>query len=133
MLLTKKTEYALLSLISIAKSDAPKNVDVLSRELNIPKPYLAKILQSFSKNDILKSFKGINGGFVLNVPPEKISILQISTISEEKVPSVFECSPSKESCPSDKANNCNLWGVLNNLQVKIDNFMDSVTLKDIMQ
>lgn len=39
MLLTKKSEYALLSLISIAKSDEPKNVDVLSRELNISKSF----------------------------------------------------------------------------------------------
>ena len=31
MLLTKKSEYALLSLISIAKSTEPKNVDELSR------------------------------------------------------------------------------------------------------
>jgi len=133
MLLTKKTEYALLSLISIAKSESPKNADELSKELNIPKHYLAKILQSFSKNDILKSFKGANGGFTLNISPDKLTILQISTISEEKIPSVFECSPSQESCPSDKANSCHLWKVLNNLQVKIDTFMDSITLKDIMQ
>jgi len=132
MLLTKKTEYALLSLISIAKSDTPINVDVLSRNVNIPKPYLAKILQSFSKNEILKSYKGINGGFSLNINPSKLSILKISTISEEKLPSVFECSTSESNCPSDKAANCHLWPILNNLQGKIDNFLDSVTLKDIM-
>lgn len=132
MLLTKKTEYALLSLISIAKSEHPVNVDVLSRDLNIPKPYLAKILQSFSKNDILKSFKGINGGFALNVDPSELSIHKISVISEEKNPSVFECSSSESSCPSDKAGQCHLWPVLNNLQVRIDNFLESVTLKDIM-
>lgn len=132
MLLTKKTEYALLSLISIAKSDTPINVDVLSRDLNIPKPYLAKILQSFSKNQILKSYKGINGGFSLNINPSELSILKISTISEEKLPSVFECSAAESNCPSDQAANCHLWPILNNLQGKIDNFLDSVTLKDIM-
>ena len=132
MLLTKKTEYALLSLISIAKSDHPVNVDILSRDLNIPKPYLAKILQSFSKNNILKSYKGINGGFALNIEPSQLSILKISSISEEKIPSVFECSSSEKDCPSDKATMCQLWPVLNNLQGKIDNFLDSVTLKDIM-
>lgn len=132
MLLTKKTEYALLSLISIAKSDSPINVDVLSRDLNIPKPYLAKILQSFSKKDILKSYKGINGGFVLNIDPAELSILQISSISEEKIPAVFECSGSESDCPSDRASICHLWPILNNLQGKIDNFLDSITLKDIM-
>ena len=133
MLLTKKTEYALLSLISIAKGTSPKNVDELSRELNIPKPYLAKILQSFSKQNILKSFKGINGGFELALHPRDISILQIATISEEKLPTVFECSSSQDDCPSLKASSCSLWSVLNNLQTKIDDFLSSLTLKDIMQ
>ena len=72
MLLTKKSEYALLSLISIAKSTVPKNVDNLSKELNIPKPYLAKILQNFSKEGILKSYKGIHGGFEIAMHPRDI-------------------------------------------------------------
>jgi Rrf2 family protein len=132
MLLTKKTEYALLSLISIAKSNTPKNVDELSKELNIPKSYLAKILQNFSKQNILNSFKGVNGGFTLKVKAQDISILKISSISEDKIPSVFECSTSQESCPSHKASQCNLWPVLNNLQNKIDDFLESLTLKDII-
>ena len=132
MLLTKKTEYALLSLISIAKSENPKNVDELSKELNIPKPYLAKILQNFSKSGILNSFKGASGGFTLKVNPNEISMLQISSISEDKNPAVFECSTSQDSCPSQKASQCNLWPVLNNLQNKIDDFLESLTLKDII-
>jgi Rrf2 family protein len=133
MLLTKKTEYAILSLVAIAKSTTPKNVDLLSKELNIPKPYLAKILQSFSKSDILTSYKGINGGFVLAMPPENISLLKITAISEDKAITVFECSPTIESCPSNKAHNCNLWPTLNKLQIKIDDFLEKITLKDIMQ
>jgi len=133
MLLTKKTEYALLSLITIARSTTPKNVDVLSKELDIPKAYLAKILQNFSKKDILKSFKGINGGFELAMHPRDISIRMIATISEQKSPTVFECSNSESDCPSDKASTCSLWKTLNTLQLKIDDFLDSLTLKDIMQ
>ena len=65
MLLTKKSEYALLSLVSIAQSDTPKNVDFLATELNISKSFLAKILQNLAKNGILNSYKGNNGGFTL--------------------------------------------------------------------
>ena len=133
MLLTKKTEYAILSLVAISKSSVPKNVDILSKELDIPKPYLAKILQNFSKSDILKSYKGINGGFMLNLPPEEISLLKVTTISEDKTPTVFECSPTIESCPSNKGHNCHLWTTLNRLQNKIDDFLEKITLKDIIQ
>lgn len=133
MLLTKKTEYAILALVSIAKSETPKNVDLLSRELNIPKPYLAKILQSFSKSDILTSYKGINGGFVLALAPEDITLLKITTISEDKSIAVFECSSTVDDCPSNKGQNCSLWPTLNKLQIKIESFFEKITLKDIMQ
>jgi len=132
MLLTKKTEYALLALISIAKSATPKNVDTLSKELNIPKQYLAKILQPFSKNNLLISYKGANGGFRLNIKPSEISILKISKISEGRNPSVFECSPSIDSCPTNQGFGCQIWPVLNKLQMKIDYFLDSLTLEDIL-
>lgn len=131
MLLTKKSEYALLSLICIAKSDEPKNVDVLSRELNISKSFLAKILQNLAKCEIVKSYKGVNGGFVLNKPYEDITILEITTAAEEKMPSVFECSPSITACPTDMASCCTIWPLLNNLQQKINTFLQDLTLKDI--
>lgn len=131
MLLTKKSEYALLSLISIAKSESPKNVDVLSKELNIPKSFLAKIMQNLAKNDIVLSHRGVNGGFVLKKPYDEITILEITTVAEEKIPSVFECSPSITSCPSDAASLCGLWPVLNNLQGRINSFLEELTLKDI--
>ncbi len=131
MLLTKKSEYALLSLISIAKQNEPKNVDVLSKELNISKSFLAKIMQNLAKYEIVKSYKGVNGGFVLNKPYDEITILEITTAAEEKIPSVFECSPSVHSCPSELGNCCTIWPLLNNLQAKINIFLQDLTLKDI--
>lgn len=132
MLLTKKTEYALLSLISMSKSDLPKNVDELSSELGISKSFLAKILQNLAKNGIVNSFKGANGGFVLAKEPHKLTIYEITLAAEEKMPSVFECSPSPCSCPSNSSNGCFIWPVLSNLQFKINNFLNALTLKDII-
>lgn len=131
MLLTKKSEYALLSLVSITKSDKPKNVDLLSKELNIPKSFLAKIMQSLAKHNIVISQRGVNGGFILAKNTEDLTILEITTAAEEKVPAVFECSPSIKACPSDVGNQCTIWPLLNNLQGKINTFLEELTLKDI--
>lgn len=131
MLLTKKSEYALLSLISIAKSDEAKNVDVLSKELNISKSFLAKIMQNLAKQGLVISHRGVNGGFSLNKDWDKITILEIVMAAEEKLPSVFECSPSVESCPNQVAMLCTIWPLLNNLQIKINDFLKELTLKDI--
>ena len=131
MLLTKKSEYALLSLISIAKSTEPKNVDELSRELNISKSFLAKIMQNLAKQGLVISHRGVNGGFALNKSWENITILEIVVAAEEKVPSVFECSPSADNCPNQVAMLCTIWPLLNNLQIRINDFLEKLTLKDI--
>lgn len=131
MLLTKKSEYALLSLISIAKSNEPKNVDLLSRELNISKSFLAKIMQNLAKQNLVISHRGVNGGFALNKSWESMTILEIVIAAEEKIPSVFECSPSADNCPNQVAMLCTIWPLLNNLQLKINDFLEKLTLKDI--
>ena len=131
MLLTKKSEYALLSLISIAKSSEPKNVDELSRELNISKSFLAKIMQNLAKQNLVISHRGVNGGFALNKSWENITILEIVVAAEEKTPSVFECSPSPDNCPNQVAMLCTIWPLLNNLQLKINDFLEKLTLKGI--
>ncbi|MBL3520513.1 RrF2 family transcriptional regulator [Aliarcobacter lanthieri] len=133
MLLTKKSEYALLSLISISKSNTPVNVDVLSKELDISKSFLAKIMQNLAKQDLVVSHRGINGGFVLKKSIEEITILEIVVAAEERNPMVFECSDSIQSCPNHKAKLCGIWPLLNNLQFKINDFLDKLTLKDIAQ
>lgn len=131
MLLTKKSEYALLSLISIAHSSEPKNVDVLSKELDISKSFLAKIMQNLAKHDLVISHRGVNGGFALKKSWEEITILEIVEAAEERMPTVFECSPSLNSCPNQKAMSCTIWPLLNNLQFKVNDFLKQLTLKDI--
>jgi Rrf2 family protein len=133
MLITKASEYAILSLIVLTNASSPKDSETLSKELFISKSFLAKILQSLARNDILKSYKGANGGFVLNKDPKEISILSIIRTVEGKPPSVFECSLSQSDCPSDKASICSIWPMLNRLQINIDNFLDGLTLGDILE
>lgn len=132
MLLTKKSEYALLSLVSIAQSDTPKNVDELSTELNISKSFLAKILQNLAKHDILNSYKGNNGGFTLKKPYDQLTILEITTITEQKTPTVFDCTTAQSSCEGNKEGRCTIFPLLNNLQGKINDFLAQLTLKDIL-
>ena len=133
MLITRASEYAILSLIVLSKASSPMDSETLSRELSISKSFLAKILQALAKKEILKSFKGVNGGFVLNKEPKNISMLEVMSTVEGKAPAVFECSPSVEDCPSDRASLCNIWPFLNKLQGKIDTFLAQLSLADILE
>jgi len=133
MLITRASEYAILSLIVLSKADSPMDSETLSTQLSIPKSFLAKILQALAKNEILKSFKGVNGGFVLLKKPKDINMLKVMSSVEGKAPAVFDCSPSVNSCPSEKGSLCSLWPFLNKLQYKIDIFLAELTLADILE
>lgn len=132
MLLTKASEYALLSLVIISKEQNPINVDSLSKQLNISRSFLAKVLQSLAKADILKSFKGANGGFVLAKSKEQITIYEIVSTVEDKL-SVFECTGESSICPSGNLYFCTIWPVLTRLQGKIDNFLKKLSLDDLIE
>ncbi len=133
MLITRASEYAILSLILLSKAKEPMDSETLSRELTISKSFLAKILQSLAKANILKSYKGSKGGFTLQRDAKEISMLDVMSIVEGKAPAVFECSPSEKDCPSNKANICTIWPFLNKLQGKIDFFLAELTLADIIE
>ncbi|QOY51221.1 RrF2 family transcriptional regulator [Candidatus Sulfurimonas baltica] len=133
MLITRASEYAILSLIVLSKADSPMDSETLSKQLSIPKSFLAKILQSLAKSKILKSYKGVNGGFALLLDPEDINMLQVMACVEGKTPTVFDCSISDIDCPSEKAHLCSIWPFLSKLQIKIDSFLAEMTLADILK
>jgi len=133
MLITRASEYAILSLILLSKAQTPQDTETLSRELSISKSFLAKILQALAKNGILKSFKGVHGGFSLAKDASDINMLEIMSFVEGKAPAVFDCAASEENCPSERANICSIWPFLHRLQGKIDLFLAELTLADILE
>ncbi len=133
MLLTKASEYALLSLILIAQKQEPQDVDTLSKQLKISKSFLAKILQNLAREGILCSYKGAKGGFALSSDSKTISVKDILACVEKKPAKIFECSSSEEDCSKDKANVCKIWPFFNKFQQKIDEFLDNMTLRDLLE
>lgn len=132
MLFTKASEYALLSMIFIARNNEPVGVDMVANELKIPKSFLAKILQDLARNGLLNSFKGAKGGFSLAKKAGEISINEIVKSAEKRENGVFECANSKCDCPSEKGDSCEIWHIFNEIQVKVDNFLDNITLENFI-
>jgi len=130
--LTRASEYALLSLDSIRKSEHPIGAEQLANELCIPKSFLAKILQNLAKQDILESHKGAHGGFILARDIQDITINSIIFAAEGKSPAVFDCTSYTGTCPNGMIGSCAISPFLMNFQTKIDDFLDGLTLGDIL-
>ncbi len=101
-LITRDTDYALRALCFIAKRKKEMfSVAELSRELNVPRPFLRKILQLLNIKGILNSTRGQGGGFLLGKKPTKISLTDIMRTFQGKL-RLNECSLNKLICPNQK-------------------------------
>lgn len=132
MLLTRVSEYALLSLDAIRKSDSPIGAEQLATELCIPKSFLAKILQGLARQGILESRKGAHGGFILAREIDQISVRDIIIAAEGKPPAVFDCTSYAGSCPNGSIGTCAISPFLMTFQSKIDDFLNGLMLSDIL-
>jgi Rrf2 family protein len=76
--ITRETDYAIRCVYYLSdKGGAVTMVDEISREMSIPKSFLAKILQKLSKAAIVKSYRGVKGGFEIARDPAEITLLDV--------------------------------------------------------
>jgi len=84
MIFTRTSQYAIQALIYLATQ--PSGQLVLSRDiahrLGVPSAYLAKILQGLSREELLHSFRGRNGGFSLRSGVENSNLLDILLLTD---------------------------------------------------
>jgi Rrf2 family protein len=131
MLLTRASEYALLSLDKIRKSEHPVGSEQLARELCIPKSFLAKILHNLAKREILESHRGAQGGFTIKVQMNQISVYDVILAAEGKSPAVFDCTQYTDNCPNGSIGGCAISPFLVTFQGKIDTFLHELTLDQL--
>lgn len=130
-LFTRDTDYALRALSFMAKhQEKLVCVGELVRELNIPRPFLRKILQLLNKNKILKSYKGKGGGFSLSRPAEKIFLMDLIEVFQGKF-RLNECSFKKNICPNLK--NCRLRRKVINIENYVLKELSSITLASLLR
>ncbi len=79
MLITRETDYAVRTVLYLAREqDRTASVTEVARTMHIPKSFLAKILQRLVRSRILKSRRGVNGGFQLARKPSDITLFSIT-------------------------------------------------------
>ena len=79
-MLSNSCRYGIRAVIYLASqplTNGKTGIKKISSDLNLPTPYLAKILQLLAKQKILSSSKGPHGGFSLLKDPRNITLLDI--------------------------------------------------------
>ena len=133
MKLSSKGRYAVTALVDLARFDNinPVSLRDISLRQGISIDYLEQIFSKLKKNEIVKSIRGTQGGYVLNKNPNDIKLTNIFHAVDEKVKTVQCKKESKKGC-NGKATKCithNLW---DELELHINTFFENKSLKDLL-
>jgi len=79
MKLSRTVAYAVRATLQLAKSDAatPVPCSQLAAEGNMPERFLLQILRSLVTHGILRSTRGVDGGYSLVRSPNEVSLLEV--------------------------------------------------------
>jgi Rrf2 family protein len=76
--ITRETDYAIRSVYYLAREKGRVVMtDEISREMQIPRSFLAKIVRKLSGAGLVQCFVGVKGGCSLTREPEMISMLDV--------------------------------------------------------
>ena len=133
MKLTSKGRYAVMALADLARFDNSNPISLrdISLRQSISLNYLEQIFFKLKKNQIVKSIRGTQGGYVLNKKPNEIKLTNIFHAVDEKIKTVQCNKDSKKGCNS-KVTKCithNLWDELEN---HINGFFEKKSLEDLL-
>jgi Rrf2 family transcriptional regulator, iron-sulfur cluster assembly transcription factor len=91
-MLSRATQYAIRAMVFLAVQPPGKlsGAREIATTQNIPKPFLWKVLYRLRTRKLVRSFKGVGGGYELAHPPGRIRISEIAAI--------FEAAPIFQGC-----------------------------------
>jgi Rrf2 family iron-sulfur cluster assembly transcriptional regulator len=79
VIFSKKCELALQAVLFLSADEDNRlfNAGDISKQLDVPKEFVSKVLQTLTSNGIIYSRKGKNGGFSLAKKPADIRLIDI--------------------------------------------------------
>ena len=134
MKLNTRCRFALMALADIAtfNKQNPVSLRDVSLRQNISLVYLEQIFSKLKKNNIVKSIRGTNGGYMLTRNPEQIKLSNIFSALDEKIKTVQCKRESKKGC-NGKLTKCITHYLWDDLEIHINDFFDKKNLADLLK
>ena len=133
MIVSTKGRYALRVMIDLAEQHTQDRTPLkeIAERQEISRKYIEAIMTLLSKNGFVEAVHGKGGGYKLNKKPEEYKVGDILRLTEGSLSPVACLEKGAPECP--RKNACRtlpLWTKLDDL---VENYLDSVTLADLMK
>lgn len=131
-MLSTACKDAIRAIIYIAKNNKDDFISInkIAKELNLSFYFLSKILQKLVKGELLKSYRGPNGGVKLAKSAEDIRLIDIIEMTDG-TKFFRECILGLEKCSDD--NPCPIHYMWADKRGEIQKMFENRTLKDIVE
>ncbi len=132
MMLTRAGDYALRSMVYLAKQPEGK-ITILSEiaeKQDVPKNFLAKILQVLTRAGLVKSHQGVNGGYSIEIPLDSIDLKKVIETVEGPI-FLNRCLIREGECDRDSF--CPIHDVWVEAQSKLMEVLTNTTLEDVIR
>ena len=134
MRVSTKGDYACRALLSLAlhiDEPGPTSVSDIARRTGLPQPYLEQILLALKGAGIVRSKRGVGGGYVLAREPAQILLSQIiSAVDGPIVAGDFAEPHTNGAC--DHEGQCVLLAVWADVGEHMRRYLDALSLADIV-
>ncbi|HOV80967.1 MAG TPA: Rrf2 family transcriptional regulator [Bacillota bacterium] len=117
MKLNQATDYAMRAVLHLSGLPYGQVVEakLIAEEEHIPMRFLLKILRLLTKEGIVESHRGVNGGYSLARHPSKITLLDVVEAIEGPI-TVNRCLYAPEECSKNFSGQCPVHKALFELQ-----------------
>ncbi|MCZ7649099.1 MAG: Rrf2 family transcriptional regulator [Planctomycetota bacterium] len=132
MKFTRAVDYGLRALVLMSRQPPGTRffLQDLAEKAGLPRNYLVKILKSLAKHEIVRSHRGIKGGFSLAWEPARVSLREVVEAIDGPI-TVMHCMTDPESC--SHAGNCAIDVTLGELRERIVDELQGKTLGDLLR
>mgnify|MGYP001239251557 CR=1 FL=1 len=128
-MISQTVEYALRAIVTIAQHDGlPCTAQQISKLTQVPAPYLSKLMQGLVRTGLVKSQRGLHGGFILNKKPSELTVWEVVD-AVEPFQRIIECPLGIKSHGSKL---CPLHRRLDRAMVTVEEQFRDTTIADVL-
>jgi len=131
MKISTKSRYGMRFMIDLAQhyGEGPIALKDVAERQSISKKYLEQVVAPLSSKGLLSVTRGYMGGYQLSRSPEKITLEDVVSASEDGL-DLMDCISGHIRC--DRADGCTSQKVWGGLQQTMRDYLASKTLADII-
>jgi len=128
-MISQTVEYALRAVVTIAQHDGePCTAQQIAKITKVPAPYLSKMMQGLVRAGLVRSQRGLHGGFVLTQKPRDLSIWEVVD-AVEALKRIRECPLEIKSHGTTL---CPLHQRLDKAMETVEQMFRSTTVADVL-